>query len=109
MINCGDSMLEKVNYQLNYSSIKDKLVEFLINQIIDAAFCVRSNGDFTYANKAMSIITEYSHQELVSMNLSNLDIDFSLNKWLQKWENLKKMWKVCLGNLAIALGGEEHL
>ncbi|MFM7561102.1 PAS domain S-box protein [Cylindrospermopsis raciborskii] len=97
MMNCRGSMLEKINYQLNYPSMKDKLVEFLINQVIDAAFCVRNNGDFIYANKSMSVITEYSHQELLSMNLSNLDIDFSLNKWLQKWENLKNVeglsWK----------------
>lgn len=97
MMNCRGSMLEKINYQLNYPSMKDKLVEFLINQIIDAAFCVKNNGDFIYTNKSMSAIMEYSHQELLSMNLSNLDIDFSLNKWLQKWENLKNVeglsWK----------------
>ncbi|MBA4448775.1 PAS domain-containing sensor histidine kinase, partial [Cylindrospermopsis raciborskii CS-506_D] len=70
MMNCRGSMLEKINYQLNYPSMKDKLAEFLINQIIDAAFCVKNNGDFIYTNKSMSGIMEYSHQELLSMNLS---------------------------------------
>jgi PAS domain S-box-containing protein len=91
-------MLETINCQLDHPFGKeDKLADFLINQILDAAFCIEESGQFTYINQSMCVITEYSHKELLSMNLSHLDIDFSLNKWLQRWENLKNVeslsWK----------------
>ncbi|MBW4557640.1 MAG: PAS domain-containing sensor histidine kinase [Trichormus sp. ATA11-4-KO1] len=58
-----------------------KFAHFLINQAVDAAFCLGDNEQFLYVNDATCQMTEYSHEELLSLRLHDIDIDFSLHNW----------------------------
>ncbi|TVP61139.1 MAG: PAS domain-containing sensor histidine kinase [Nodularia sp. (in: Bacteria)] len=58
-----------------------KFAYFLINQAVDAAFCLNENEQFIHVNDATCQMTEYSREELLSMRLHDLDIDLSLHNW----------------------------
>lgn len=91
-MNSGDYALEQSNSPLTYQpGVELKFADFLINQVIDAAFCLGENAQFLYVNKATCYLTEYSHEELLAMKLHELDVDSSLHKWLQLWQNLKHL------------------
>ncbi|GBE91874.1 scytonemin biosynthesis sensor histidine kinase [Nostoc cycadae] len=66
------------------SELEFKLAHFLINNSVDAAFCLGSNWQFIYVNDATCKMTEYSRQELLSMTLQDIDLDFSLHNWSEK-------------------------
>ncbi|MBW4613598.1 MAG: PAS domain S-box protein [Desmonostoc vinosum HA7617-LM4] len=63
------------------SEVGLKFAHFLINQTADAAFCLGANAQFLYVNDATCKITEYSCEELLSMTLKDVDIDFSLHNF----------------------------
>jgi PAS domain S-box-containing protein len=63
------------------SELEFKFAHFLINNSVDAAFCLGENWQFLYVNDATCQMTEYSREELLSMKLQDIDVDFSLHKW----------------------------
>ncbi|ARV62689.1 PAS domain-containing sensor histidine kinase [Nostocales cyanobacterium HT-58-2] len=67
-----------------------KLAQFLINQLADAAFYVGANAQIIYVNDAICRMTEYSREELLSMTLTDMDIDISPHNWSEKWVTLKQ-------------------
>ncbi len=63
----GDSGLAKVNSIWSLQpSLKFKIADFLINQTIDAAFCLGENAQFIYVNNATCTLTGYSREELLT-------------------------------------------
>lgn len=81
-MNSGDYKLASSNSKWALQPEVDlKFAHFLINQVVDAAFCLGENGEFLYVNDATCQMTEYSREELLSMRLSDIDVDFSLHHW----------------------------
>ncbi|MBU7583833.1 MAG: PAS domain-containing sensor histidine kinase [Nostoc sp. TH1S01] len=66
------------------SELEFKLAHFLINNSVDAAFCLGANWQFIYVNDATCRLTEYSREELLSMALYDIDLDFALHNWAEK-------------------------
>lgn len=62
----------------------------LIDKLSDPIFCLGSDGRFLYINSATCRQLEYSRQKLLSMNLSDIDQNVSLETWLERWEYLKQ-------------------
>ncbi|MGH7997989.1 MAG: scytonemin biosynthesis sensor histidine kinase, partial [Brasilonema sp.] len=90
-MNLGDYMLFDANSQSKLQPEEElKLVQILINQIADAAFCIGLNAQIIYVNDAMCRMTEYSRKELLLMTLEDIDVDFLLQNWLEKWTALKQ-------------------
>ncbi|MBK1986529.1 PAS domain S-box protein [Sphaerospermopsis aphanizomenoides BCCUSP55] len=109
-MNYGDSTLQKSNSQLFLQPEANwKLADFLINQFMDAAFCIGKNGEFLYVNNATCYLTEYSRQELLSMQLGDLDTDFSLHNWLEQWQRLKNMDSISFKSRYRTKGGRIFL
>jgi PAS domain S-box-containing protein len=87
----GDYMLSNTNSQLVLQSEEElKLAHFLMNQVADAAFCVGPNAQIIYVNNAICRMTECSREELLSMTLKDVDVDFLPKKWSEKWAVLKQ-------------------
>ncbi|MCC5636749.1 PAS domain S-box protein [Nostoc sp. CHAB 5844] len=66
------------------SELEFKFAHLLINNAVDAAFCLGANWQFLYVNDATCRMTEYSREELLSMALYDIDLDFSLHNWTEK-------------------------
>ncbi|MEH2414515.1 scytonemin biosynthesis sensor histidine kinase [Nostoc sp.] len=82
-MNSGDYILAKSNNQSTAQpEVEMKFAHFLINHAVDAAFCLGANAQFLYVNDATCLMTEYSREELLSMRLHDIDVDFSLHNWL---------------------------
>jgi PAS domain S-box-containing protein len=81
-MNSGDYRLARSNSQRAIQpEIELKFAHFLINQAVDAAFCLGANGQFLYVNDATCWMTGYSSEELMSMRLHDIDVDYSLHNW----------------------------
>jgi PAS domain S-box-containing protein len=81
-MNSGDYRLTRSNTQWPLQpEIEMKFAHFLINQAVDAAFCLGENAQFLYVNDATCRMTEYSREELLTMRLHDIDVDFSLHNW----------------------------
>lgn len=81
-MNSGDYTLARSNTQWTLQpEVETKFAHFLINQAVDAAFCLGTNAQFLYVNDATCLMTGYSREELLSMRLHDIDVDFSLHNW----------------------------
>ncbi|WP_414572646.1 scytonemin biosynthesis sensor histidine kinase [Nostoc sp. CCY 9925] len=81
-MNSGDHTLTTSNTQwLLEPEAEMKFAHFLINRAVDAAFCLGENAQFLYVNDATCLMTEYSREELLSMTLDDVDVDFYLHNW----------------------------
>lgn len=88
-MNSGDYTLVQPNFQWNPLPKEDlKFAHFLINQATDAAFCLGADAQFLYVNDATCRMSGYSREELLSMKLYHLDIDFLLHNWSEQWRHL---------------------
>ena len=64
--------------------------KYLVNKLPDAVFCLSSDARFLYLNDAACRQLEYSREELLSMRLSDIDLDFSQKTWLEQWQSIKQ-------------------
>lgn len=95
-MNIGYYMLLEGNSRANLNSKNyGKFEEFLISQAADAIFCVKQNARFFYVNDAACQITGYTHEELLSMSVGDIDSDFSQPYWLKRWEWFKSQGSFC--------------
>ncbi|MEA5577438.1 sensor histidine kinase [Anabaena sp. UHCC 0451] len=91
-MNSGDYIVEKFKYKFSFQpELELNCSNFLINEIGIAAFCLGENAQFLYVNKATCALTEYSQEELLSMKLVDLDVDFLLHNWSEKWQHLQNI------------------
>jgi PAS domain S-box-containing protein len=66
-----------------------KFINFLMERATDAVFCVTSDAQFLYLNDAACCLVGYSHDQLLSMTMHDVDPDFSPKVWSRHWRNLK--------------------
>jgi PAS domain S-box-containing protein len=71
-----------------HNSKEAVLSKYLINSLDNAAFCLEADGRLIYANDATCRLLEYSRQELLSMTLQDIILDFSLETWSEQWEKI---------------------
>ncbi|HEY9771140.1 MAG TPA: PAS domain-containing sensor histidine kinase [Coleofasciculaceae cyanobacterium] len=64
--------------------------KYFVNHLSDAVFCLSSEARFVYLNDAACCQLEYSRQELLSMSLSDIDLNFSQETWLKQLLSLRQ-------------------
>jgi PAS domain S-box-containing protein len=62
------------------------IAHILINRSGEVAFCLGISGQFIYVNDATCQLTGYSREELLSMTVHKIDIDFSEQVWSELWQ-----------------------
>ena len=68
-----------------------QFTQFAIDHLGDAAYWMNASGKLTYVNQAAIQMLGYSKHELLSMTVHDLGNDFPPEKWLNHWENLKRV------------------
>jgi diguanylate cyclase (GGDEF)-like protein/PAS domain S-box-containing protein len=73
-----------------------RFTQFSVEHTGDALFWIKPDGYFTYVNDAALSSLGYSHDEMISMSVMDIDPDFSEKEWLQSWVELKKKGSLIL-------------
>jgi PAS domain S-box-containing protein len=90
-MNLSGKMLNGNNYPVIALTNQESIfTHALLNSSKNAAFCIGAGAEFLYVNNAFCQMNGYSREELMSMTLADLDIDFSPKVWLEHWELLKR-------------------
>lgn len=77
------------NSKLFLQTEESNFAQLLINRTTEAAFCLEANGKIIYVNDAICLKSGYSREELLSMTLDEIDVDFSPQIWSELWQALK--------------------
>ncbi|KYC41738.1 PAS domain-containing sensor histidine kinase [Scytonema hofmannii PCC 7110] len=84
-------MLSKSNSQSVLKPEEElQVAQILLNQVVEATFCLNAKAQILYVNTAFCQMMGYSCNELLSMTLQNIDLDFELQKWSEQWSTLKQ-------------------
>ncbi len=62
----------------------------LVDKAPDAIFCVGAEGEILYVNKTICNLTEYSHDELLSRTLADIEPELAIAKWSKYWQILQQ-------------------
>jgi PAS domain S-box-containing protein len=65
-------------------------MQYSIDMISDSVFWVDEAGIFLNVNKAACRNLGYSHDELMSMGVADIDLHFTSEKWPSHWEEMKR-------------------
>jgi PAS domain S-box-containing protein len=73
-----------------------RLASFALEKVADAVFWIDSNARIVDVNEAACSSLGYSREELVTMSLLDIDPNFTLDTWPDKWERLKRTGTIML-------------
>ncbi len=85
----GNFTFIESNSELMPQSEESNIAQILINRSQEVAFCLGTCGQFIFVNDATCFWSEYSREELLSMTIDELDIDFSGQVWSERWQALQ--------------------
>jgi len=68
----------------------DELIQFTLNHFADMAFWIRLDGRFIYVNETTCSLLGYSHDELLSMHVWDIDPQFPPERWKEHWAELRE-------------------
>jgi PAS domain S-box-containing protein len=95
--------LEQANIELKQEIAKHwqteedlLLTQFSVDHASDIIFWIGSDGKFIYANEETYEILGYSHEELLSMKLYEIELNFSADIWEDYWEINRELGSVML-------------
>lgn len=88
----------------NYISVRSNSTKFLSQPILaplqftkaivdltpDAILCVGIDGQILYVNNTTCNLTEYSHDELLSKTLADIEPELAIAKWSKYWQILQQ-------------------
>jgi PAS domain S-box-containing protein len=77
------------DFKLFLQTEESNFAQFLINRTTEAAFFLGANRKFIYVNNAICLLSGYSREELLSMTVDEIDLDFSPQLWSELWQASK--------------------
>ncbi len=67
-----------------------RMTQFAVDRSRDAAFWMTADGKFVYVNDSASAILGYSREELLRMAVHDIDLQYSVELWPARWEELRR-------------------
>jgi len=65
------------------------LLNFALNNVHDEAYLINEQARFEYINDETCRVLGYNREELLGMNVTDIDPDFSVKQWAMHWRDLK--------------------
>ena len=65
------------------------LLSFALQNVHDAAFLIEENSRFHFVNRASCSILGYTREELLGLCVTDVDPDFSAERWVSHWNDLR--------------------
>lgn len=72
------------------------LLSFALNAVREAAFLIGEDARFHYVNDEACRVLGYSHHELLSLGVADVDPDFPAARWPGHWHELKAQGSMTL-------------
>lgn len=66
-----------------------RLLDFAVNHVREAAFLTGENGRLHFVNEEACRGLGYTRSELLRLEVSDVDPDFPMERWLSHWRDLK--------------------
>jgi PAS domain S-box-containing protein len=66
-----------------------QLTQFSVDHLPDAVYWIGLDAKFIYVNNVAAETLGYSKEELLAMTVYDIDIEFSEERWVANWSNLK--------------------
>lgn len=63
--------------------------QFAVDHAADAIYWVQADGRISYVNRAACRMLGYTHDELVTMSVPDIDPDFPSDVWPERWRAMK--------------------
>ncbi len=82
--------------QLEAANNALQLTQFSVDQAGDAIFWIGSDAQILYVNDAACFALGYSRSELLSMNISKIDANFTVEVWPLHWETIRECDSITL-------------
>ena len=67
-----------------------QLVQYAVNNTLDAVYWVKKDGTFLELNKSAHNILGYTYKELMNLSVPEIDPDYNKEMWPKHWEELKE-------------------
>jgi PAS domain S-box-containing protein len=67
-----------------------RLTQYSIDQSVDNVFWVNASGEIIYANNAACINLDYEKEKILELNITDILLGFTFDKWNNYWEILRK-------------------
>jgi PAS domain S-box-containing protein len=68
-----------------------KFTQFAVDRAADTAYWVGPDAHFLYVNDAACSSLGYSKDELLSMTIQEIDPDFSVDGWRERWDEIQQI------------------
>jgi len=65
-----------------------RLLNFALNNVYEEAYLINEKAGFQYVNDESCHALGYSHDELLTMNVSDVDPEFPIERWPEHWNNI---------------------
>lgn len=65
------------------------LLNFALNNVQESAFLIDESAHFNYVNAEACRALGYSSNELLKLSVSDVDVEFPANRWIDHWRELK--------------------
>jgi PAS domain S-box-containing protein len=87
---------------------KLQMMQFSIDKALDRIAWIAPDGRFLYANEAACKEMAYTHDEVLSMCVSDIDPGFPPEKWAEHYKSVKKKGSMRLEAQQVAGDGKIH-
>jgi PAS domain S-box-containing protein len=81
--------VEERTFELRQANEQFRFTQFCLDHAPEAIFWSDSQARLFYVNEAACQILGYSHEELLSMSVHDIDPNFPAQRWAQHWQEVK--------------------
>ena len=66
-----------------------RLTQFAVDRATECILRIRPDGRLLYVNEATCRTLGYSADELLCLNITDIDMGFSVDRWYEQWEDIR--------------------